>query len=75
MLLINHSTSSAISIEGESGENHIIMFYYYKNIELNFYFKIAVPLISIVNQSAWSTLAWVLICQSDFDWVLNEHHW
>ena len=39
MLLINHSTSSAISIEGESGENHIIMFYYYKNIELNLYFN------------------------------------
>ena len=39
MLLINHSTFSAISIEGESGENHIIMFFYYKNIELSFYFN------------------------------------
>ena len=32
-------------------------------------------LLSIINQSAYSTLDWVLNRQSGFDWILYEHHW
>ena len=38
-------------------------------------FKVAFSLFLDTNQSASSTLDWVLNNQSDFDWVLYQNHW
>ena len=38
-------------------------------------FKVAFSSFSKINQSACSTLDWVLKSQSDFDGVLDKHHW
>ena len=37
--------------------------------------NVAFSLFSNINQSACSTLDWVLNNQSDFNWVLRMHHW
>ena len=38
-------------------------------------FKVVFSLLYNINQSACSTLDWVLNSQSEFDWVLYKHHW
>ena len=37
-------------------------------------FKAALSLVTDIDQSTYITLDWVFISQSDFDWVLYEHH-
>ena len=57
------------------GHNPSGIILYPNNVVSMLMLKAAFSLFSNINQSAPSTLDWVLNNLSDFDWQLYMHHW